>query len=288
MLGETDLAVMSVEQVLTLIEEMGIESTKVRATALFLLGVIKGALGQHEQAISYLEEMLEIRRALGDRTGEMDGLNNLGYLYQSRGNYQVALKFYEDAYAIAQQIGDRNYQITTLSDIGSMLVELGDYSQAEGYLREAIQACKITGDKFSLAYASLYLAQALLGQGSVSQAFSIAQRTLVMMQGMEWQEFLGDAWQLLGRCLAEEDSPDQVVLGEKSYEARACFKESARVLAEMGAEGKRARTLREWARYEFEQGDISRGESLWAEARQTFKRLGMDDEIARMNDERKH
>ena len=60
-----------------------------------------------------------------------------------------------------------------------------------------------------------------------------------------------------------------------------------RIFAEMGAEGKRARTLREWAQYEYEQGNKERSESLRTEVRQITQRLETESETAHSDDERK-
>ena len=47
-------------------------------------------------------------------------------------------------------------------------------------------------------------------------------------------------------------------------------------------DGERARTLREWARYEHEHGDAAHGEQMWQEARRLFAQLGAELEVTRM------
>ena len=48
-------------------------------------------------------------------------------------------------------------------------------------------------------------------------------------------------------------------------------------------QGERARTLRDWARYEIERGNRARGELLWREVRAVFARLDMDGEVRAMD-----
>jgi hypothetical protein len=55
-----------------------------------------------------------------------------------------------------------------------------------------------------------------------------------------------------------------------------------RVFTEIGAEAEQAQTLREWARYEMDNGDRERGETMWQQAREFFSRLGMELEVERM------
>jgi hypothetical protein len=64
--------------------------------------------------------------------------------------------------------------------------------------------------------------------------------------------------------------------------ARDCFAESERVLADVGLEEARARTLRAWAKYELESGDAQRGEVMWREAKELFLKLGAESELERM------
>ena len=61
------------------------------------------------------------------------------------------------------------------------------------------------------------------------------------------------------------------------------FAESVRIFAAAGLQGERARTLREWARYEIARGNRASGELLWREVRAVFMRLGMDGEVRAMN-----
>jgi len=51
-------------------------------------------------------------------------------------------------------------------------------------------------------------------------------------------------------------------------------------------EAERARTLRDWARHELTRGDSARGQQLWREALESFRRLGMTLEVERMTAER--
>jgi len=62
-----------------------------------------------------------------------------------------------------------------------------------------------------------------------------------------------------------------------------CFAESVRIFAEAGLQGERARTLREWARYEIVRGNRAGGELLWREVRAVFARLDMDGEVRAMD-----
>jgi len=54
------------------------------------------------------------------------------------------------------------------------------------------------------------------------------------------------------------------------------------VFTETGMEAERARTLRDWARYELAHGDQATGKAMWQEARAIFERLNLPLLVAEM------
>jgi hypothetical protein len=77
----------------------------------------------------------------------------------------------------------------------------------------------------------------------------------------------------LGNCFAAMISaPDH---------ARACYRESERLAAEIHTNTDRARTLRAWAQFEHTQGNLAEAQSLLAQAKTIFTQLGMEMEAQR-------
>ena len=66
------------------------------------------------------------------------------------------------------------------------------------------------------------------------------------------------------------------------FPAEVCFRKSVDIFAKTEMEGERARTLREWAKYELGRGNKEQGIQLWNEARTIFEKLGADLEVGRM------
>lgn len=67
-----------------------------------------------------------------------------------------------------------------------------------------------------------------------------------------------------------------------SYSPEDCFELSANTLAEAEIEGERARTLREWAKYELRKNNKDKGMALWQNAKDIFEELGAHLEVERM------
>ncbi len=94
------------------------------------LGSVYKTLGKKQEALSYYEQALVIRREVGDRGGEGVTLNNLGLVYDGLGKKQEALSYYEQALLISREVGDREGEGTTLSNMGALYFEQGHYDVA--------------------------------------------------------------------------------------------------------------------------------------------------------------
>jgi tetratricopeptide (TPR) repeat protein len=252
-----------------------------------LLGAAHYVLGRYRQAEEYFERAVAIFQELGNRRQGMDLLSNLGVIAEARGDYDLALDRYQNALDIARQSGYRDGEIVFLTNRGGQYVALQEYDAAASDLAEAIRLAGAAGSwVLALTYASLALAY--LGQNKIAEALAAAQKALDLAQAEDSPENIGIAWRALGMIAAQSGEP--VTLREADteqiarYAAGSCFERSASAFAEAGLDGERARTLREWARYELKQGDTEKGAVLWQEARETFARLDAYKEVERMDE----
>lgn len=271
-LGNAETALTLAEDALALSTALAPRARHVVARSQNLLGIAYKMLGRYEQAVRYQEMALASFRELGDRRRVGGMLNNLGETARLRGDYRTAVALYQEALAIAHEIGDQDWEMAFLSNLGGARVGLGEFRAAEADLRQVINMAQTTG-WLALSETYCFLAEACLGQGKTDQALTAAHRALALGQEMGQQMFLGAIWRVLGRLAAGSSAP--IVIGDDAYDAAACFAQSLRIFAHMGAEGERAWTLREWARYELERGARERGAEMWQRARDIFERLGM-------------
>jgi class 3 adenylate cyclase/tetratricopeptide (TPR) repeat protein len=276
-LGDVEVALALGQQALALSTEL--DPRRAMARSLTLLSAVSTMLGRYKEAAQHTENALWIFQGLGDRAAVGAMLNNLGEIARLRGDYRSAAKLYQDVLTVAQEIGDREGETMYLSNLGGARVGLREYRAAESDLRRVTRMDE-AADWFGLAETYCFLAEACLGQGKVEEALAAARQALALGQETELQEVVAAAWRVLGLVAAQ--LPDPVTVGDDLYDVEACFTESLRIFAEMGMEGERARTLREWARYELERGDRARGEKMWQEARELFVQLGLELEVERM------
>lgn len=282
-LGEAQVALKLGEQALTIATELDNGSEIGRC--LNLIGAAHYVSGQYQQAEEYFERALKISQELGNRRQGMDLLSNLGVLADARGDYDIALDRYQNALEIAREIGYRDGEIVFLTNRGGELVSLKNFGLAESDLRKAIKLAQISGSSvLSLTYC--YLAFAYLGQNKTTNALEAAQVALELGQAEASPENIGIAWRALG--MVSEQSGESITAPAKesdenvSYSPEDCFELSANTLAEAEIEGERARTLREWAKYELRKNNKDKGMALWQNAKDIFEELGAHLEVERM------
>ena len=257
------------------------------AHSLNLLGVLESVSGRFEEASGYFEQALEIFNSLGNRRRAMPLMNNLGVILEARGDYLEAQDRYQDALNMAREIGNRDGEMVYMSNLGGVRVRMGEYQSAESDLRQVIDMAGSRGvDVLSSTYS--FLSEALLGQEKTAEALDAAQQALTLGQEMESQEDMGLAWRSLGRVAAASGKPISIQTSgkdaDRTFTVEDCFAESERIFIEIEREDERARTLREWARFELEQGDQTKGLKLWEEARAIFLELEALPEVEQMEE----
>ena len=86
-------------------------------------------------------------------------------------------------------------------------------------------------------------------------------------------------WRVLGKVVG---LGKPVEIQGVSYTSRNCFETSAQILADIGIEVEQAHTMRDWGMFEILYGDFNKGQEMWEEARRIFQKLGIENEVARM------
>lgn len=253
--------------------------------SLNLLGAAHYVLGEYAEAQGYWEKALKIFQDLGNRQQGMLLLSNLGVIADARGDYDTAFQRYHSALEMARDIGNKDGEIYILSNRGIELVALRNYAAAESDLRQVIQLTGVSGAWF-LSNTFNYYAEALLGLGRFEEAAFAARQGLSQSIEDGSPENIGGAWRALGLVTARTGETvtikDRASGESMEYDARACFAKSQTIFAEAEIHGERARTLREWARYELKTGNQEQARQMWQEAREIYARLGADREVQRM------
>jgi class 3 adenylate cyclase/predicted ATPase len=283
-LGEARPVLALGEQALKIATEL--DNLNEVARSLNLLGAAHYTLGQYPQAESYWESSLKFFQELGNRQQGMLLLNNLGAIADARGDYNAALQRYHNALEIAREIGNRDGEILFLTNRGGEHVALENYRAAEADQRLAIQLAGTTGS-WCLPITFNDRAESLIGLGRYEEALYSAEQALFLSEEDKTPEYIGMAWRTLGLVCIKLDKPfslrDRETRQMIEYNARACFSKSEKIFAGAEIELERARTLREWARYEFRMENREQAATMWQEARELFSKIGAEIEVQRMS-----
>lgn len=284
-LGESQAAMSLAEQALSIFT--GLNNQNDMARCFNLLGAAHYVSGRFDKAEEYWENALKIFQELGNRQQGMDLLSNLGVIADARGDYETAFQRYDSALSIAREIGYRDGEIVFLTNRGGELAALGNYAAAEADLRQAIQMAGVNGS-WCMPLTFNYRAEALIGMGMYEEAFYSARQALVLAEEEKTPEYAGMAWRTLGMiCDRTNDAvrfSDWETRQPGEYDAETCFGRSVKVFVDAEIDMERARTLREWARYEFKRNNRERAEKMWGEAREIFAGLGAQMEVERMKE----
>ncbi len=111
------------------------------AFATLILGVF---FCNHEsvEAIQHLNIALSLYRKIGDSTGIIRCINNLGNTYLTVALYDKVLDCYREAAALAEETGNLRYQATMNINTGIVYSDLNNDSQAKVFLLKALEISK--------------------------------------------------------------------------------------------------------------------------------------------------
>ncbi len=144
------------------------------------LGAVYDALGKKQEALSYYEQALAIRREVGNRGGEGTTLHNLGMVYNALGKKQEALSYFERALAIWREVGDRGGEGMTLNNLGAVYDDLGKKQEALSYFEQALVICREVGDRGGEGTTLHNLGSVYDALGKKQEALSYYEQALVI------------------------------------------------------------------------------------------------------------
>ncbi|MEQ2243946.1 Tetratricopeptide repeat protein 28 [Ilyodon furcidens] len=87
--------------------KIGTCSLKLRGSVFSALSSAYWNLGDVEKSMAYMQQDLEVTKALGDQSGECRAHGNLGSALFSKSNYREALAHHRDQLVLAMKLKDR-------------------------------------------------------------------------------------------------------------------------------------------------------------------------------------
>ncbi len=179
-------------------------ATTLGATCHFFLGNIALHQRRLAEAERHHELALSVRRQQGQQRPLGASLSALGSVAQAAGNYPQALHRYSEAETVLVAYGDDVELSFVLLGAGRVLGLLGDPQAASQPLRQALEHRSGRDDVAGEAIARLAWANNRLQLGKVDDALSETRRAHFDLSMLPQTSVIGDAEQLLGRCLMRQ------------------------------------------------------------------------------------
>jgi DNA-binding SARP family transcriptional activator/tetratricopeptide (TPR) repeat protein len=157
-----------------------------QANTLNTLGFVRYMTADYPGAARAAEAALALTRDLGDQLGQANALNILGFVRRMTGDYPGAARAAEAALILARDLGDRLGQSNALSTLGIVRYMTADYPGATMALEAALALARDLGDRVGQANTLNYLGRVRRITGDYPGA------TVALEAGLALARDLGD------------------------------------------------------------------------------------------------
>jgi tetratricopeptide (TPR) repeat protein len=162
--------------------------------------------GMVEPAVKALHDALELNRRAGNGYGEGVALCNLGEVYLEMGRFADSIACEEQALPLARQMGSTRLEAYVLHTLGRAHLESGHAGEGAGLLQQALAIHSVDGDKAAQAMALQHIGEAQLSDGQPDVARQSWERAIRLLQTLENFEH---AAQLRARLDELSSSPER-------------------------------------------------------------------------------
>lgn len=142
------------------------------------LGYIHQMQGRLDPAADHYEQALQLARSTGNRAGEATALTGLGHIHQIRGRYQQAADRYQQALQLAGNSGSRAGELAARAALGQVHRLQGRYELAADQYQRALQLARDSGNRAGELIAFAGLGQVHRAQGRYPLAADYLERAL--------------------------------------------------------------------------------------------------------------
>jgi tetratricopeptide (TPR) repeat protein len=106
--------------------------------ALNALGWFHAMLGNHQEALSYAGQSLDLSREIGSEDGMAAALDSLGYAHQHLGRHAEAIQCYQQALDLHLEVSGNWGAAETLGHLGDARYAAGDVEGARADWEESL------------------------------------------------------------------------------------------------------------------------------------------------------
>ncbi|MDQ3924881.1 MAG: tetratricopeptide repeat protein [Actinomycetota bacterium] len=150
------------------------------AATVAMLGYVKRAKGEDEEAEELSEEGLRLSRLLGDDRSAAISLNTLGHVARHRGDLARAADLFGEALALWKKREDRRGVAYSLCNLGVAALQRGEVGHASELHEESLRLYEALQDKAGQAFALINLGDVARSSGEEGRATSLYEEALAL------------------------------------------------------------------------------------------------------------
>lgn len=238
---------------------------RLRAKALHASGTLAHFDGDHERAVSRLQEAMVLWKGVDDDEGLLRTLVNLGLSLYGMEEHERALGLYEQAIAIATRQDNQAFLSTALFNAALAAMRLEDTRRMREYLNRRLAMSPAILDDSGRAGTYVQLAAAALMDDDDAEALELAERAWKLVQNGADHKGQAVVLSLLGRCEQRAGHLDQAI---------AWYERSLEEAKTSGDVAQRAESVSYLAVAHAAKGDRRVADRLSEQARQLFRLAG--------------
>jgi tetratricopeptide (TPR) repeat protein len=103
------------------------------------LGLLFHYLGEHETALEYSQDALQMAQEIGDRAKEGIMWMKLGHALLGLGRLEKAAEAYQNSVALRRELGRPNLAMESLAGLARVALAQGDLAQAQAHAEEILR-----------------------------------------------------------------------------------------------------------------------------------------------------
>lgn len=184
--------------------------------SLWIGGLVSDGKGAYAEALTSLQQGLELSERLGDKLFKCRILNTLGWIYGELYDLERARHYNQEGLSVSSTLGDPEIIRNAALNLGDNYLVLGDLEQAQQHLEKVHQDAQqrgTWGEEWMKWRYTQHLAHSLgelwLSKGSPQQALECAETCLQLSEPSMSRNNLVKGWRLKGQALLAQGQSAQ-------------------------------------------------------------------------------
>lgn len=243
------------------------------------IGTVYNLIGKYTKALECFNSALSRAVEIGDQMDKGTCFYNIADVHYMKGEYSLALKLLRDSLQIKKNTGDRSGEILSLVRISNVFIKTDDISSAEKYNREAYQLAENTGSEAFQAIVLINSTELNLEKNTLEGMDKDIELIISLSEKLGSSSIRAEAMSLLGRYFTQKKN-------WKKAESR--FHESIRIYKELEYKFNIAEVSFYYSIMLETSGDTAGAEKQFDKAGKTFKELGTQGWLKKINARKNH